>query len=391
MNTARDRDETVIAAALAMREELRSRNDEIEALRRLPDDLVERFAEAGFYRLCVPERYGGLESDPTTMMHVVETLATADGSAAWCAFIGASSGAVLAYIDEGEARTIFDRPTRVLGGVFAPRGKALADADGESYTVSGRWQWGSGTQGSDWIMGGCTVLRDGEPELLETGVPRSRMFLAPRDQVEFHDTWHVSGLCGTGSTDFSFNDLRISQSRSADLIGGKPLEGALYTFPVFGLLAIGISCVGLGLARAAIDELTEFAGSKVPGMSVRPLAARSRTQADVARAEAAVQSARGYLYESVAEAYRFAQANGAVELTHRRNVRLAASHAMESAARSVDMMYALGGGTSVYRRSPLQRIFRDVHVATQHMIVGDQSWEMIGRVLLGLPTDTSML
>jgi alkylation response protein AidB-like acyl-CoA dehydrogenase len=372
-----------------MQDELRSRSDEIEALRRLSDDIVTKFADLGFYRLCVPSIYGGLESDPSIMMNVVETLATADGSAAWCAFIGASSGAVLAYLDPDEARAIFDKPTRVLGGVFAPRGKAVA-GDGD-YRVNGRWQWGSGTQGSDWIMGGCLVIRDGEPELLPTGVPRSRMFLAPREEVEFHDTWHVSGLCGTGSTDFSFNELVISEARSADLIGGKPIEGALYTFPVFGLLAIGISCVGLGLARAAIDELVNFAGSKVPGMSVRPLAARTRTQADVARAEALVSSARGFLYDSVADAYQFAQSNGEVELAHRRNVRLAASHAIEASARAVDMMYTLGGGTSVYRQSPLQRIFRDVHVATQHMIVGEQSWETIGRVLLGLDTDTSML
>jgi len=217
------------------------------------------------------------------------------------------------------------------------------------------------------------------------------MFLAPRDQVDFHDTWHVSGLCGTGSTDFSFNGLDIPESHSADLIGGKPLDGPLYTFPVFGLLAIGISCVGLGLARAAIDALLEFAGSKKPGMSVRPLAARSRTQADVARAQALVASARGYLYDSVSRAYRFAEENGEVKVEHRRDVRLSASHAMEASARAVDMMYSLGGGTSVYRRSPLQRIFRDVHVATQHMIIGDQSWETLGRVLLGVPTDISML
>ncbi len=390
--------EQIVSAAAALHDALRARGDEIEALRRLPDDIVATFADAGFYRLCVPRVYGGLEEDPTIMMRVVETLATADASAAWCAFIGASSGAVLAYVDPLQATEIFDKPTRVLGGVFAPRGKALAPAAAPAapaasnvYSVSGRWQWGSGTQGADWIMGGCLVLRDGEPDLLPTGIPRSRMFLAPRADVEFHDTWNVSGLCGTGSTDFSFNALSIPHSRSADLTAGEPLAGPLYTFPIFGLLAIGISCVGLGLARAAIDELVQLAGGKVPGMSVRTLAARSRTQADVARAHAMVAGARSYLYEVVAAAYAFAQKNGEVEIAHRRDVRLAASHAMETSARAVDMMYALGGGTSVYRTSPLQRYFRDVHVATQHMIVGDQSWETAGRVLLGIDTDTSML
>jgi hypothetical protein len=54
-------------------------------------------------------------------------------------------------------------------------------------------------------------------------------------------------------------------------------------------------------------------------------------------------------------------------------------------------MYDLGGGTSVYQRSPLQRVFRDVHVATQHMMVSPATLELTGRILFGLETDTSQL
>ncbi|MGH0029814.1 MAG: acyl-CoA dehydrogenase family protein [Myxococcota bacterium] len=379
----------VRAAARGFTKELLERADEIEELRRMPADLARRFGEAGLYRTCVPEVYGGLELPPAETMEAIETLSTADGSAAWCVFIGATSGTVLALLPPDSAREIFHRPDVLLGGVFAPRGKAVAEDGG--FRVNGHWQWGSGTQNADWVMGGCQVVRDGEPERMKSGAPRSRMMIAPRSEIEFLDTWHVSGLCGTGSTDFVMNDLFVPEGRAGGIGSDGPLERPLYAFPQFGLLAMGIAAVSLGLARAAIDALVEIAGGKTPSGSSRPLAARPAAQADVARAEAGLRAARAFYYETIERAWQAAVADGAISVEHRRDVRLATTHATRESAAAVDLMYHLAGGTSVYRTSPLQRIFRDVHVATQHMMVSPSTLELTGRLFLGLETDTSLL
>lgn len=379
----------ILAAAGALAPELRERADAIEAERRLPADLSQRFAEAGFYRMCVPEIYGGLELPPAETMETIETLARADGACAWCVFIGATSGSVIALLPEASAREIFARPTTLLCGVFAPKGRAQAVEGG--FRVEGQWAWGSGTQNADWIMGGCQVVRDGEVERLANGTPRSRMMLVPAAEVEFLDTWYVSGLAGTGSTDFAIHDCFVPEDRAVGLGVDGPLERPLYAFPQFGLLAMGIAAVSLGLARAAIDELVEIAGGKLPAGSARPLAARAAAQADVSRAEALWRSARAFYYETIEEAWQSAQAGGGIETRHRRDIRLATTHATRACAEAVDLMYHLAGGTSVYRRSPLQRIFRDVHVATQHMMVSPATLELTGRLLLGLETDTAML
>ena len=378
-----------VAAARAMRGELRGRGDEIERARRIPADLSAGFARAGFYRMCVPQVYGGLELPPADTMYTIETLAQADGSSAWCVFIGATSGTVLALLPPESARAIFHGPEILLGGVFAPRGKAVAAPGG--FRVNGRWQWGSGTQNAHWVMGGCEVIRDGKPELLHNGTPRSRMMIAPASEVEFFDTWYVSGLCGTGSTDFAMNDLFVPDARAVGIGVDGPLERPLYAFPQFGLLAMGIAAVALGLARAAIDALVEIAGGKTPQGSARPLAARPAAQSDMSRAEALLRSARAFYYEAIERAWDSASARGRIEVEHRRDVRLATTHATRTCAKVVDLMYDLGGGTSVYHRSPLQRIFRDVHVATQHMMVSPATMELTGRLLLGLETDTSQL
>jgi alkylation response protein AidB-like acyl-CoA dehydrogenase len=240
-------------------------------------------------------------------------------------------------------------------------------------------------------MGGCQVVRDGEVERMRSGAPRPRSVLVPAGEVEFFDTWHVSGLCGTGSTDFAMNDLFVPEERVAGIGVDRPLERALYAFPQFGLLGMGIAAVALGLARAAIDALVDLAGGKTPQGSSRSLAERPAAQADVSRAEALLRSSRAFYYEAIAAAWERARAEGRIEDAHRRDIRLATTHATRSCADAVDLMYHLAGGTSVFRSSPLQRVFRDVHVATQHMMVSPSTLELTGRLLLGLETDTALL
>jgi alkylation response protein AidB-like acyl-CoA dehydrogenase len=111
----------------------------------------------------------------------------------------------------------------------------------------------------------------------------------------------------------------------------------------------------------------------------------------VARGEALLRSARAFYYEAIDTAWQNAQSEGDIAIEHRRDLRLATTHATRAAADAVDLMYNLAGGTSVYRTSPLQRIFRDVHVATQHMMVSPSTFELTGRLLLGVETDTAML
>lgn len=375
--------------AEALTTELRSRSADIESQRRLPLDLVARLREAGVFRLCVPHSLGGSESDVGTILHVLETISRADASAGWCAMIGATSGIVSGYLAEPCAREIYGNADAISGGVFAPRGKAVLD--GSSYVVTGRWPFASGCQHCTWLMGGCIVAASSSSLADEGRMPEARMMLFPAAEAVIHDTWNVAGLCGTGSHDIEVRGLRVPAERSVSLSSDNPKSDApLYRFPVFGLLALGIAAVTLGIARRAIDELVEVAGAKTPTGSRRRLAERSAVQADVARAHAGVESAGTYVHEVVEQAYERARA-GALDAGTRARLRLAATHATTAAAMAVDRMYEAGGGSSIYATSPLQRCLRDIHVATQHAMVAAPTYELVGRVLLELPTEISLL
>jgi alkylation response protein AidB-like acyl-CoA dehydrogenase len=202
----------------------------------------------------------------------------------------------------------------------------------------------------------------------------------------------VAGLCGTGSDDIEIRDVFVPAGRSFSLFEEKPPRPEpLYAFPVFGLLALGIGATALGIGRAAIDEIIRLAGVKTTPGRATTIAGKSSVRATVARAESLLGAGRAWLSAAVDDCWRSALAGDPATPHQRAQLRLAVAHAATSAARAVDLAYHAGGGTSVYTTSPLQRFFRDVHVATQHAMVGPDIVELAGAVLLGQPVDTARL
>lgn len=361
-----------------------------EDARRVPAGISAELAEAGLYRLCVPAEFGGGEAEPRKLIEAIEALAVGDAAPAWCVAVCATAGMLAAYLPAEVAREIYGAKGSVAGGVFAPMGRAVAD--GDELTVSGRWRFASNIANCDWLMGGCIVFDGEKPRMGPGGQPDVRLVLMEKREIEVHDTWSVSGLRGTGSHDFSVAGLLVGAERSASLITDSPVAlGALYTFPPFGLLAASIAGVALGTARGALHDLVELASAKTPSMSSRKLADRPDTQAGVARAEARLRAARAHLLGAIDRAWEEARADGAISLEARVGVRLSATAAVEAAAACVDDAYGLAGGSAIYEMSPLQRRFRDVHAATQHMLVGPATWELAGRALLGLELDDSQV
>ncbi|CAN5465093.1 acyl-CoA dehydrogenase family protein [soil metagenome] len=343
--------------------------------------------------MLVPAGVGGGEAEPAELVAAVSELARGDGSAGWCLAVAATSGMLAAYVPREAAQEVYGGEGSIAGGVFAPMGRAQPQGEeGASYNVTGRWRFGSCCQHCDWLRGGCLVSEGDGLRKLESGAPDIRFMLFPAAETEVIDTWNVAGLRGTGSHDFSVTEIVVPHERSASLITDDPrCEGPLYAFPVFGLLALSIASVGLGIARGAIDDLVELATAKKPTGSTRTLAQRSDTQAAVAAAEAQVRSARALIDDAVGEAWRAASDGGEISVELKAALRLAASHAIRSSRDAVDSMYELGGGSAIYESSPLQRRLRDIHVATQHMLVGPATWELAGRILLGQEADASQL
>jgi alkylation response protein AidB-like acyl-CoA dehydrogenase len=364
---------------------------DMEHQRHMPAALAQALAQTGMYRTLRPEAIGGLECDPALALRAFEAAGQINASLGWCSMIGATSGIYSAYLDPEVATQVYGTGNEVLtAGVFAPMGQAVVD--GNDYVVTGHWKWASGSRNCQWLNGGCTVIEAGELRKLPNGTPEIRAMMFPAEDVELIDTWHTMGLCGTGSVDMKVQAVRVPRARSVSLMADRPRhEGALYVFPVFGLLAMGIAAVASGNARAALDDFIAFAASGRTAGSRKPLADRGTAQAALAQAEAQYRSARAFLFDEVAQSWALAQRDRRIPIEHRARLRLAATHMTRTAADVVRTVHELGGGAAIFSEHAQERRLRDAQTITAHMMTAPASYELVGRVLFGLPTDDTVL
>ena len=373
---------TIVDAAGDLAELIEANADDGERTRRLPLPTVNALRDAQLLRMCVPRVYGGPEVDPVTLVRAIEAVAHSDGAAGWCTMIASTTSSMASLLPEEAAEQIYGDSTSITGGVFAPNGRGVATTvDGvEGFSVSGRWSWGSGTQHCRWVLGGAGC---------DDGTFRLCWF--PQSEVTFHDTWHTTGMRGSGSLDYSVTEVFVPATRTIQPAVTRPVvRTPLSQFPNFTLLASGVSAVGLGVARRALDELVDLAQGKKPQYSSKTLAQSGFTQIELARAEGKLRAARAFLLDELQSAWDVAVAGDEVTVEARTGIRLAATHVASVGAEVADVAFTLAGGTAVYDTSPLGRCLRDAHIVTQHIQTAPKLNETIGKLLLGLDVDTSM-
>lgn len=374
--------ESILESAKALRPLIEEHRDDMEAQGRMPRPLVDAMLDAGLFHLLVPRSAGGSESDPIAYLRAAEEISRIDGSAGWNFMIGSGTAFAAGFLPEQVAKEACG-PRDIMAGVLAPTGRAHAKDGG--YTVKGRWSIASGIHQATWVFGTCIVFDGDAPRMTDEGAPTMLDLLVPIADCEIHETWDVSGLRGTGSEDFSMTDVFVPEERAFRTFSSHRYSDApLYRLP-FTFFPAGVATVPLGIARGAIDAFVELATTKVPMRASRtPLRERPAVQATVAKAEALLGSARAYFYESMQAVWDEVQSEGEASNERRAILRNASCHAAITCAEAVDLMYNAGGGSSIYSKSLLQRAFRDVHAATQHIAVAPDAMEDVGRIMFGL-------
>ena len=365
----------------------RDRAPESEVLGHLHDDVTSALTNAGMLRRWVAAEYGGEAASVTSVLQTIEDAARADGAAGWCVMIANTTALTSHRIRADWADTIYNDPTACTGGFGMPAGTGkLVDGGLE---VTGQWAWGSGTDHCTWIGGGIRVVdQSGESTVTADGAFAPFVFFEPAD-VELLDTWHVSGLKGTASTDYAVTKAFVPEGRWANLLSGSPvIDSPLGRFPFFGALGAGVAACLIGLGERAIEEIIALSEKRSTG-SKKGLAERATLQADLAKAVANVRQARSYLHSTTDAIWERSESGAPVSDDDRVEIRLAATAAAHRSVEAVDLCYHAAGSSAVYTTSPLQRVFRDAHVAITHGMVAPRTMEPLGRYLFGLPTNTS--
>jgi indole-3-acetate monooxygenase len=352
-----------------------------DSARKLPDAVFDALADAGLFRLWLPEALGGPQLSPADFMTVVEAASALDGSVGWLIGNGAGMSRIGGYLPEQVAREFFSNPREFVTSATGAVGSAQRVNGG--YRVSGRWPFGSGAHHASHFMGLASAkATDGKDE-----APLCCYF--DRRDVVVHDTWLVSGLRATGSSDFEVRDIFVPEQHTHIFMAPRPTQdGILYRLPAVSVFAWTVSVVPLGIARGAMSAFAEIANRKARlGVSAL-MRDREIVQSNYGRADALHRAARAFLIDAMSELTAATTEDGP-RLIHARAVfRSACTHAAETAVRIVDLLAAEAGTATIFETSPIERFVRDVHAAVKHIAMTPNNYVVSGRLGLDLDPGT---
>ena len=384
--------QTVVRDAKAIQPELRRHKDRIESEQRFPPELVAQLRDAGFYRMVVPKSLGGLAVDPITYTRVVENLSEGLGSVGWNLANNTIVQLVMLGLPDAGIDEIYGGGKGTIGAGTAVQGGGTAVQVPGGYRVTGHWSFGSGSPEAEWMLGSFQILDDGVPRKRDDGGIYWRGVFRKDETAIVPGSWDVAGLRGTGSFDWTVDNVFLPERRSI-IHAGVPLDnqwakwpGTTFQVPSQCWIGPHHSSVITGIARAGIEALIALAVEKVPRgrASTARVCESPQVQEAVGRADAILSAGRAHRTAMIAELWN-AQARGEdITLHQKARCRLASTFAADCARDAMNLVYRQGGSTSFKRESRLAECWRDLQVVGQTVTIAPEWYPIGGRVLLGM-------
>lgn len=375
-----------VAQARAIAPLLGSEAPKTEALGQLTPAVVEALHDHGLYRTLLPRRLNGYGAGLDTFVKVMEILAAADASTAWC--VGQASGCSMAaaYVDPSVAEELWGNdPRGVLAWGFQLEGRAKVVPGG--YRVTGKWGFGSGGHHATWMGAHCHVeLPDGSLLKNDDGVLIERTMLLRQDQLNWTSSWDVVGLRGTGSDSYTLTDVFVPEAYTVrrDIAAERRIDDPFFRFSTTSAYSCGFAAVSMGIARGMLDGLKVLAQNKKPSHTARTLRDSPVMHHLVAENEAKLRSARAFVLETIHDAWDGIQRTGELGTEHRVLMRLATTTAIRRAKEVAEFAYHEAGSTAIFSSNLFERKMRDIHASAQQVQGRTGHIEVCGQYFLGL-------
>ena len=378
---------------------LRERAAATEAARHLLPENERAFHDAGLYRLLQPRRIGGNQFDYGVLIDLGAILARGCASSAWHVTNMCSHHAILGYFAPQAQADVWDRSvdSLICASLIYAAGKATP-VDG-GYILNGRWPFCSGIDECDWHMvGGVVAPADGKGG--QGGPAGNHLFLLPRADYEILDTWHVTGLAGSGSHDVAVKDLFVpahrvlsaEYTRGGENPGSAVNPGGLFRLALQAIFPYTLSGCALGVAEGLWQDTVGSMKARAASYSGAALANLQPLQIGIAETGAQIETAGRVMRANVADAMRIAEAGGVPDPLTKVRYRRDGAFSVQLCRRAANTLFEAAGGAGIHQKNPASRAHRDIqaiaaHIAYQMPVAGT----MYGRVALGLDAENPNL
>jgi alkylation response protein AidB-like acyl-CoA dehydrogenase len=377
-----------IARAQKLAPMIEAAAERTESERKIPTDVLAAMHDARLFHMLLPLSLGGGAVDLVTFNQVIETIAAADASPAWCLAQAAGSSHSAGFLAPEIAREVFAAPDALVAW-GPPAGIAKAVAVDGGYRVTGKWRFASGSANATWMGGHSTVFdADDRPRLDPAGRPVNRTMLFRKQHADIKDTWHALGMRGTASNDYQVTDLFVREPYSTwrDSAPDRREQGPLYNIPMLTLYGVGFSGVALGIARACLEAFMGIAQTKRSAGGVGStglLRDNAVVQSRLAQATGRLRSARAFLLQMLAEIWETSSTVGRFSLEQRAHLRVAITGAMNEARKVTDFACHAAGTNAIFQGGPFERRFRDLHTVLAQGQAHLSNFEAAGQALFG--------
>lgn len=362
------RAQELIAKAVAMQPQLAERATKAAEIRRIPDETIQDFQDAGFFKMLQPEQWGGYAMDPQVFYSVQLKIAEACMSSAWVLGVVAVHNWQLGLLDDQAAQDVWkDDPTTLISSSYAPVGK-VTKVDG-GYKLSGQWGFSSGSEHCDWVFLGAVVPEEGAP----FDMRNYRTFLVPKADYEIIDTWHVVGLQGTGSQDIKVVDAFVPEHRThklSDGFAGENPGNAVNTAPLFrlpfGQVFVRAVCTGsLGALEGELKAFIEVAKTRQVGpakMKDDPFARRIASEV-----RSAIDAMKSTMYRNFDEMMALAADGKKIPLDDRARYRYDSAVVADNCAELSAKMLKASGSKGIFLGNQVLARHLDILASQAHV------------------------
>lgn len=354
----------LIERARAMKPMLRERSDQTDRERRVSDDSVAKFHEAGFFKILQPREYGGYELPMKVMTDVVFEVGSACGASAWVlAVLGIHMWDVRSLSEETRAEIWGDNPNALLSSAYAPTGEVRAVEGG--HVLNGRWPFSSGCDHAQWVILGGLIPSEtvGEPPVLQG-------FFIPRSDYEILDDWHVMGMRGTGSKSIVVKDAFVPARRQHPTMQSSlpnPSDAPLlYHLPFLVVFREPLAAAAYGMAQNALERFVERNSVRKGAFDGSKMAENPAYHRAFAETEYAIRAARALQHANLdATMAELALGNGLDPLRLGRFLS-EATYSAQQCYTAISQLFAISGGNGLRDGDPMQLAFRDMTGAATH-------------------------
>lgn len=342
---------------------LRQHTTAAEQRRALHPDQLSLIYDQRWFRLFIPDIYGGRPLSLPAAARLEEGIAWADGATGWTVTLCAGAGWFAGFFPKHVFSDIFSDPRLCLAGSGAPSGEAIPVPGG--YRITGRWEYASGAHQATAFTANCVIKQKDGPII--------RPFLFKKEEVRVLDTWNTIGLVASGSHTFEVNDLAVPADRCFIIDPAHPfVDQPLYHYPFLPLAEVTLAANLSGMAVHFLDHCQELFPQRQHTRHLSPARGEEMNTA-LRQAIIALQGKRQEFYTLLDQSWQV--------LTHTNHIpagllgRLSlASRSLAITARQVtDNLYPYTGLSSARPDSAINHVWRDIHTASQHSLLAFQS------------------